>query len=50
LGSAFAAGFVLDGVEEPGFDREASDPTRLTFWTNVWQMPPVLAGRLRPKG
>jgi 2-polyprenyl-3-methyl-5-hydroxy-6-metoxy-1,4-benzoquinol methylase len=50
LGSAFAAGFVLDGVEEPGFDRESSDPMRLTFWTNVWQMPPVLAGRLRPKG
>jgi 2-polyprenyl-3-methyl-5-hydroxy-6-metoxy-1,4-benzoquinol methylase len=48
LGSAFAAGFVLDALEEPAFSPEDGDPTRLTFWTNVWQMPPVLAGRLRP--
>ncbi|MBL8154073.1 MAG: class I SAM-dependent methyltransferase [Anaerolineae bacterium] len=45
LGEAFAAGLVLDALEEPGFPPEA-EPRPLT-WASVWQMPPVLAGRLR---
>jgi SAM-dependent methyltransferase len=47
LGEAFAAGLVLDGVEEPGFPQEP-EPRPLS-WASVWQMPPVLAGRLRAR-
>jgi len=48
LGSAFAAGFVLNGLEEPAFSpADSSDKKDLT-WGNVWQFPPVLAGRLIP--
>lgn len=39
LGEAFAAGFVLDGIEEPSFPASEDD---------FWQFPPALAGRLRP--
>lgn len=47
LGSAFAAGLVLDGIEEPAFPRdEAQTPKRLS-WTSLWQIPPVLTARLR---
>jgi SAM-dependent methyltransferase len=47
LGAAFAAGFVLDALEEPAYpDRE---PSRQAFdWENYSQIPPVLAVRLRP--
>jgi SAM-dependent methyltransferase len=47
LGEAFAAGLVLDALEEPGFPPEA-EPRPLS-WASVWQMPPVLAGRLRAR-
>ncbi len=47
LGAAFAAGFVLDALEEPAFPpREPSG--RAFDWENYSQIPPVLAGRLRP--
>ncbi len=46
LGAAFAAGFVLDALEEPAFP--AREPSRQSFdWDNYSQIPPVLAGRLR---
>lgn len=48
LGEAFAAGLVLDALEEPGFGPEGAAEARPLSWASVWQMPPVLAGRLRP--
>ncbi len=50
LGEAFAAGLVLDALEEPSFSPEDADPARPLSWYNVWQMPPVLAGRMRRGG
>lgn len=47
LGEAFAAGLVLDGLEEPSFPRVDSDSVRPLTWDSVWQIPPVLAMRLR---
>ena len=47
FGSCFAAGFVLDGLEEPAF----SDPKpgdRLLGWSEFAEIPPVLAARVRP--
>ncbi|HEY1016437.1 MAG TPA: class I SAM-dependent methyltransferase [Herpetosiphonaceae bacterium] len=46
LGAAFAAGFVLDGLEEPA-DPAAPDPQRWQAWSNFKETPPVLAARLR---
>jgi hypothetical protein len=46
LGSCFAAGFVLDSLEEPAFGPD--DKTARTFgWPNVKEFPAVLAARLR---
>jgi hypothetical protein len=47
LGAGFAAGFVLDGLEEPAFgpDDRAGRPLG---WANLKTVPPVLAARLRP--
>jgi ubiquinone/menaquinone biosynthesis C-methylase UbiE len=49
LNTAFAAGLVLDGLEEPGFPPPAEDdaPEAIPTWRSVWQFPPVLAARLR---
>jgi hypothetical protein len=47
LGEAFAAGLVVDGLEEPAFPRVDSDSVRSFTWDSVWQIPPVLAMRLR---
>jgi len=47
FGAAFAAGLVMDGIEEPYL---ASDPTvseRSIDWRNFQEIPPVLAVRLR---
>jgi SAM-dependent methyltransferase len=41
LGDAFAAGFVLEAIEEPSFPASTDD---------FWQFPPALAGRLRAQG
>jgi len=47
LGACFAAGFVLDGLEEPVFD--AATPANRTFsLANYRELPPVLVARLRP--
>ena len=49
LAEAFDAGFVLDGLLEPTFgDSAAVESERLT-WAGMPQIPPVLAGRLRPR-
>ncbi len=47
LGEAFAAGFVLDGLEEPLLRPEDFGPAQPLGWTGVPQIPPVLAARLR---
>ena len=47
LGEAFAAGLVLDGLEEPVFDSDGIDDQRPLSWYSYPQIPPVLAGRFR---
>jgi 2-polyprenyl-3-methyl-5-hydroxy-6-metoxy-1,4-benzoquinol methylase len=47
LGAAFAAGFVLDGLEEPSFTAAPLDTRKLLSWDNYPEIPPVLACRLR---
>jgi SAM-dependent methyltransferase len=47
LGACFAAGFVLDGLEEPVFP-EGTDVDRPFSWANFGEIPPVLVARLRP--
>jgi 2-polyprenyl-3-methyl-5-hydroxy-6-metoxy-1,4-benzoquinol methylase len=46
LGEAFAAGLVMDGIEEPAFPQDADSQGRLT-WYNFPQIPPVMTCRLR---
>ncbi|MHB9134747.1 MAG: class I SAM-dependent methyltransferase [Armatimonadota bacterium] len=46
LNTAFAAGFVLDGLEEPCFPPEGANPTGLR-WREMPEIPPLLAVRLR---
>ncbi len=46
LSACFAAGFVLDGIEEPTFDG-GGDPSLAFAWRNYPQFPPVLVCRLR---
>ena len=47
LGACFAAGFVLDGLEEPSFGPEDAAASLLS-WENFPDIPPVLVARLRP--
>ena len=47
LGEAFAAGLLVDGIEEPGFPRIDPAEAKPLSWFAVWQIPPVLAVRLR---
>jgi SAM-dependent methyltransferase len=47
LGACFAAGFVLDGLEEPAFGPEETSRRRALGWGNFKKIPPVLAARLR---
>jgi 2-polyprenyl-3-methyl-5-hydroxy-6-metoxy-1,4-benzoquinol methylase len=47
LGACFAAGFVLDGLEEPAFRPEDQAPRPLG-WANVKDIPAVLVARVRP--
>lgn len=49
LGEAFAAGLVLDGLEEPAFPAAGADTARPLSWSSLPQIPPVLAVRLRPR-
>jgi SAM-dependent methyltransferase len=46
LGTGFAAGFVLDGLEEPAFGPE-DRAGRPLGWANFTTVPPVLAARFR---
>lgn len=45
----FRAGFVLDGLEEPGF-ADSGTSERVLSWSNVPDIPPVLAARFVPRG
>jgi ubiquinone/menaquinone biosynthesis C-methylase UbiE len=47
LGEAFAAGLLLDGLEEPAFTAQDEDPARLLSWHSFWQFPPVMVARMR---
>ncbi len=47
LGAAFAAGLMLDALEEPAFGVEDADPTRPLTWLNIPQISPIMVGRLR---
>ncbi|HYN87060.1 MAG TPA: class I SAM-dependent methyltransferase [Ardenticatenaceae bacterium] len=49
LNSAFGAGFVLDGIEEPVFGSDAN-PSRPFSWSNYKEIPPALVVRLRLLG
>jgi 2-polyprenyl-3-methyl-5-hydroxy-6-metoxy-1,4-benzoquinol methylase len=42
--TCFRAGFVMDALEEPGFDQE---PDGRASWLNNREIPPVLIARLR---
>jgi hypothetical protein len=46
LSEFFAAGLVLDALEEPAFAPEDADPQRPLSWLSLWQIPPVLVARL----
>jgi ubiquinone/menaquinone biosynthesis C-methylase UbiE len=50
LNPAFAAGLLLDSLEERGFTPVDDQPPRLLSWSGLPQIPPVLAARLRPYG
>ena len=45
LGACFAAGFLLDGLEEPVFP-EGAEAKRPFSWENFREIPPVLVARL----
>ncbi|MBK8022099.1 MAG: methyltransferase domain-containing protein [Chloroflexi bacterium] len=47
LGEAFAAGWVLDALEEPAFDPEDAGDAPPLSWRTISQLPPVLTYRLR---
>lgn len=47
LGAGFAAGFALDGLEEPAFAPETTS-SRALSWAHYRQIPPALVARLRP--
>lgn len=46
LNTAFAAGLVMDGMEEPAFPEGTVGGSRLS-WTEYTQFPPVFAARLK---
>jgi 2-polyprenyl-3-methyl-5-hydroxy-6-metoxy-1,4-benzoquinol methylase len=47
FGACFAAGFFLDGLEEPAFPTESASGQPLG-WRHFTVIPPVLVARLRP--
>jgi 2-polyprenyl-3-methyl-5-hydroxy-6-metoxy-1,4-benzoquinol methylase len=49
FGACFAAGLVLDGIEEPAFAPEDGDGRSLS-WASFTDIPPALVARLRPDG
>lgn len=48
FGEFFAAGWVIDGLEEPRFTTAGDEPHRLT-WSNMPDIPPVLVARAIPR-
>ena len=46
FGEFFAAGWVIDGLEEPRFSSAGEDPHRVT-WSNMPDIPPVLVVRCK---
>ena len=48
LQNCFAAGFVLDGLEEPVFPQASPAPQALR-WENCTEIPPILVARLRAR-
>ena len=49
LGACFAAGFVMDGIEEPVVPPGETSPRALS-WAHFTSIPPVLVARVRPMG
>lgn len=49
LDACFAAGFVMDGIEEPVLAPGETSPRALS-WAHFTNIPPVLAVRVRPVG
>jgi hypothetical protein len=47
LGAAFAAGLVMDGMEEPCFPPHVAEAAPPLSWRRFTDIPPVLAVRLR---
>ncbi len=50
LGAAFAAGLVMDGIEEPYLPPDSEGPSPPLSWTAFQEIPPVLGVRLRVPG
>lgn len=48
FGACFAAGLVMDGLEEPSFGSDTPAPRSLG-WGSYHDIPPVLVARLRPQ-
>ena len=48
LGPAFAAGLVMDGIEEPYLPPDTEPGSRTLSWIKFQEIPPVLGVRLRP--
>lgn len=46
FGVGFAAGFVMDGIEEPAFNGEHNAPNPLS-WAHYPHIPPILVVRMR---
>lgn len=49
FGACFAAGFVIDGLEEPRFSGQGGAPRDALSWRNFDGIPPVLVVRIVPK-
>jgi 2-polyprenyl-3-methyl-5-hydroxy-6-metoxy-1,4-benzoquinol methylase len=50
FGACFREGFVIDGMEEPAFERDNANPGGLR-WPDMPEIPPVLVVRMRlPQG
>jgi SAM-dependent methyltransferase len=49
LGPFFAAGLVLDALEEPAFDESVPSRQQTRWGGSFHEIPPVLAARLRPR-
>ncbi|WP_162924663.1 class I SAM-dependent DNA methyltransferase [Rubrobacter indicoceani] len=46
LGAGFANGFIVDGLEEPGFPEETDAPYP-SSWRSIREIPPVLVVRMK---